>query len=72
MKNIYIAFFLSFTAFSFSGCLDFDEPTDDFQETDIKLPDVVYQGKADSIDYLKEYSMEQVKNAVNKLKRKGL
>ena len=69
MKKIYIAFFLSFTAFSFSGCLDFDEPTDDFQETDIKLPDVVYQGKADSIDYLKEYSMEQVKNAVDKLKK---
>lgn len=45
------------------GCLDYDNPTDDFQAQDKIQPDVVYAGRGDSFDYLKKYTMEQVENA---------
>lgn len=35
-----------------SSCFDFDEPVDTFQNTDVKLDDVVLHGAADSINYL--------------------
>lgn len=50
-NHIFIASALLLSGFGLTSCLDYDTPTDDFRSDDIKLEDIVYHGKADSIAY---------------------
>ena len=60
MKKIKIFFTLlgSVAFLGFQSCLDYDIPTDDFDQTEIKVDDTIYRGAADSIDYMKSISEE--------------
>jgi hypothetical protein len=48
--NKYI-FLIPLAGMIFTSCLDFDTPGDEIKKTDVVLEDVVYHGKADSINY---------------------
>ena len=48
---------------TFSSCLDYDDPEDTFQSNEVKLDDNVFHGNVDSIDYEKEYTVEQINAA---------
>ncbi len=58
---------LAVATFSLSSCLDFDEPEDVFQETDVQIDDVVLQGAADSINYLVQATELGVDSAIQRL-----
>lgn len=52
-KNIFFAALtLISMPFVLSSCLDFDDPVDTYQDTDLQEEDLVLHGKADSIGYL--------------------
>ena len=52
---------------TFSSCLDYDDPEDTFQSNEVKLNDNVFHGNVDSIDYEKEYTVEQINAAKERL-----
>ena len=52
---------------SFSSCLDYDDPEDTFQTNEVKLDDKVFHGNVDSIDYNKEYTLDQLNGAIGRL-----
>ena len=52
---------------TFSSCLDYDNPEDTFQSNEVKLDDNVFHGNVDSIDYEKEYTVEQINAAKERL-----
>lgn len=60
-------FALAFGAISFAACVDYDEPTDEFNQTDINITDSVYHGKPDSIGYGTLPTEEAVDAATKKL-----
>ncbi|MCI6159760.1 MAG: SusD/RagB family nutrient-binding outer membrane lipoprotein [Prevotellaceae bacterium] len=51
------------------SCLDFDEPIDDFRATDVVLEEEILKGNADSIDYVTQYTAEQVDSAKKHLSK---
>ncbi len=68
MKNKISALFaLAFATFGLSSCLDFDEPEDVFQDTDVLIDDVVLHGAADSINYLCQPTEIGVDSAIARL-----
>lgn len=69
MKKIKIFFTLlgSVAFLGFQSCLDYDIPTDDFDQTEIKVDDTIYHGAADSIDYMKSISEEGLDAAIQAL-----
>ena len=69
MKKIKIFFTLlgSVAFLGFQSCLDYDIPTDDFDQTEIKVDDTIYRGAADSIDYMKSISEEGLDAAIQAL-----
>lgn len=69
MKKIKIFFTLlgSVALLGFQSCLDYDIPTDDFDQTEIKVDDTIYHGAADSIDYMKSISEEGLDAAIQAL-----
>ena len=60
-------FALAFGAFGLVACVDYDEPTDEFNETDVNLTDSVYHGNPDSIGYGTQPTEEAVDMALAKL-----
>ena len=54
-------------ALSMQSCLDFDEPADEFQATDVKLDDEVFHGKADEINYIFQPTEEGMDKAIGNL-----
>ena len=52
---------------TFSSCLDYDDPEDTFQSNEVKLDDNVFHGNVDSIDYEKEYTVEQINAAHDRM-----
>jgi hypothetical protein len=44
-------FLFAIAGIGFTSCLDYDSPGDEIKKTDVLVEDVVYHGKADSIDY---------------------
>lgn len=69
MKKIKIFFMLlgSVAFLGFQSCLDYDIPTDDFDQTEVKVDDTIYRGAADSIDYKKSISEEGLDAAIQAL-----
>lgn len=69
MKKIKIFFTLlgSVAFLGFQSCLDYDIPTDDFDQTEVKVDDTIYRGAADSIDYRKAISEEGLDVAIQAL-----
>ncbi len=56
--SLYIA--LAFAAVGMQSCLDYDNPSDEFQKNDVVVNPVIIKGNADNIDYMKEYTQEEV------------
>ena len=50
-----------------ASCLDYDTPEDTLQTNEVKLPDNVYHGNVDSIDYKKEYTADELRGVNNRL-----
>lgn len=63
---LYIA--LAFTAAGMQSCLDYDNPSDDFQKTEIDVKPNIVKGNADHIDYMKEYTQEEVTKVNSELR----
>lgn len=49
---------LAVPALCLTSCLDFDTPSDEFQQNQQEVDVTIYHGAADSIDYMKEISEE--------------
>ena len=49
-NKIFFTLLGSVAFLGFQSCLDYDIPTDDFDQTEIKVDDTIYHGAADSID----------------------
>ncbi len=66
--NRYFVMVLAMTgAVSLASCLDYDDPGDTLQSNEVQLPDNVYHGNVDSIDYQKEYTEEQLDASMRRL-----
>lgn len=66
-SRIFFAFFASIAILGFQSCLDYDIPSDEFSQTDVKIDDTIYHGAADSIDYRKFISQEGLNAAIQDL-----
>lgn len=58
---------MAFTAVGMQSCLDYDNPSDEFQQNQIVIPPTTVKGEADKIDYMKTISQEGFEEAKNKL-----
>ncbi len=56
--SLYIA--LAFVAVGMQSCLDYDNPSDEFQKNEVIETPTIVKGNADHIDYMKEYTQEEV------------
>ena len=65
--KIIMAAAMPLLALSMQSCLDFDEPADEFQATDVKLDDEVFHGKADEINYIFQPTEEGMDKAIDNL-----
>lgn len=66
-SKIFYALFCSIAVLGFQSCLDYDIPSDEFSQTEVKTDDTIYQGEADNIDYKKEITEEGLKEAIQAL-----
>ena len=66
-SKIFYALFCSIAVLGFQSCLDYDIPSDEFSQTEIKTDDTIYQGEADNIDYTKEITKEGLEEAIQAL-----
>ena len=66
-NKIFFTLLGSVVFLGFQSCLDYDIPTDDFDQTEIKVDDTIYHGAADSIDYMKSISEEGLDAAIQAL-----
>ncbi|MBQ8968468.1 MAG: SusD/RagB family nutrient-binding outer membrane lipoprotein [Bacteroidaceae bacterium] len=67
-NKFFMVLALSSLSLGFSSCLDFDDPDDKYQYTEMQAEDVVLQGKADSIGYLEYVPSETgVDEAIQRL-----
>ena len=66
-NKIFFTLLGSVAFLGFQSCLDYDIPTDDFDQTEIKVDDTIYHGAADSIDYMKSISEEGLDAAIQAL-----
>ena len=66
-SKIFYALFCSIAVLGFQSCLDYDIPSDEFSQTEVKTDDTIYQGEADNIDYTKEITKEGLEEAIQAL-----
>lgn len=67
-RNLYIAAALAFTTFGMQSCLEYDDPGTELSINQQVDDDTKFQGNVDKIDFTAEYSEEEVKEAIDKLK----
>lgn len=65
--NFPMAVVLLLSTFGMQSCLDFDTPVDDLKQNEVKIDDVVLSGKADHLDYMRDFTQQGVDDALNKL-----
>lgn len=58
---------LAFSAFGMQSCLDYDTPSDEFQQNQIINKPAVVKGEADNIEYMKQVSQEGFMKAYSEL-----
>ena len=58
-KKIFVILSISLAVTGLQSCFDFDTPSDEFQQTEKKIDDVVYHGKVDSIPYMSTITQQQ-------------
>jgi hypothetical protein len=59
--------FVASTALTLTSCLDYDVPSDEFSQTEIKVDDTIYHGAADSIGYTHVPTVEGLEAALTAL-----
>ncbi len=65
--SLYVA--LAFTALGMQSCLDFDNPSDEFQKNEVVVKPEVIKGNADHIDFSKTYTQEEVAKVNSELQQ---
>lgn len=58
---------LALSAVGLQSCLDFDNPSDEFQKNQVVVPPVIVKGDADKLNYMKEYTEDDFMSALTNL-----
>ncbi len=66
-KKIFVILSISLAVTGLQSCFDFDTPSDEFQQTEKKIDDVVYHGKVDSIPYMSTITQQQFEKVATQL-----
>jgi hypothetical protein len=69
MKTIKFYLILFAVSMSLQSCLDFDDPGDEFSQTQDTSDDTIYHGLADAIDYNKYISQQGLTDALKTLRQ---
>lgn len=67
-KKILLLSAIALSVCGLQSCLDYDTPSDEFQQNTVVVEPTVLQGKADSINYMKEISEDGYKAAYKSLR----
>lgn len=70
-SKIFLISAMALSVFGLQSCLDYDTPSDEFQQNQIVAPPTLSKGEADKINYNIEISEEGYKAAYKRL-RSGL
>ncbi len=67
-KKILLLSAMALPVFGLQSCMDFDTPSDEFQQNQVVVPPAISSGKADSIKYTADITEQMYKNAYKRLR----